>query len=102
MRDPLASMAAIVSLSLSAMTLASAAESRFEFEMAAALSGPCCGDSGQDIAVDADGSFFIVGNYGSIDFDGDGVPEGAVRCDVRGDIVWAGYALRPTGASSGK
>jgi len=72
MRDPLASTAAIVALSLSAMTLVSAAESRFEFEMAAALSGPCCGDSGQDIAVDADGSFFIVGNYGSIDFDGDG------------------------------
>lgn len=36
------------------------------------------------------------------DFDGDGVPEGAVRCDARGDIVWAAYALRPAGASSGK
>jgi len=36
------------------------------------------------------------------DFDGDGVPEGAVRCDARGDIVWAGYTLRPARASSGK
>lgn len=72
MRNPLASTAAIVSLSLSGTTFAFAAEPRFEFEFAAALSGPCCGDSGQDIAVDADGSFFIVGNYGSIDFDGDG------------------------------
>ena len=28
------------------------------------------------------------------DFDGDGVPEGGVRCDNDGDIVWARYQLR--------
>ena len=45
---------------------------RFKYEQAWALAGPCCGDSGHDIAVEPDGSFFIVGNYGALDLDGDG------------------------------
>lgn len=65
--------AAKLSLCMLAAGSALAAGPRFEFEMAAALSGPCCGDSGHDISIDPDGSFFIVGNYGALDLDGDGV-----------------------------
>ena len=49
-----------------------AGQERFLYERAWALAGPCCGDSGHDIAVEPDGSFFIVGNYGALDLDGDG------------------------------
>lgn len=87
---------ALVSLSLSAPAL-SAGESRFVYEMAAALSGPCCGDSGHDVAVDPDGSFFIVGNYGALDLDGDGAidlrSEGGhdaiiMKGRASGDLAW--------------
>ena len=62
-------------------------------EQAWALNGPCCGDSGHDIAVEPDGSFFIVGNYGALDLDGDG------RADLKSEgghdaIIMKG---RPTG-----
>ena len=65
----------------------------FKYEQAWALNGPCCGDSGHDIAVDPDGSFFIVGNYGALDLDGDG------RADLKSEgghdaIIMKG---RPTG-----
>jgi len=55
-----------------ASAASSAAQERYQYERAWAIAGPCCGDSGHDIAVEPDGSFFIVGNYGAIDLDGDG------------------------------
>lgn len=36
------------------------------------LMGPCCGDEGHDLVIDEDGTYFITGRYGAIDFDGDG------------------------------
>jgi hypothetical protein len=63
--------AACALIALSALP-AVATEAEFAYETAWALSGPCCGDSGHDIAVESDGSFFIVGNYGALDLDLDG------------------------------
>lgn len=57
---------------LLAMAVPASGQARFRYEQAWALSGPCCGDSGDDIAVQPDGSFFIVGHYGALDLDGDG------------------------------
>jgi len=51
---------------------ATAGQPRFAYEQAWALSGPCCGDSGDDVAVLPDGSFIVVGRYGALDLDGDG------------------------------
>lgn len=67
--------------------------SRFRYESAWALSGPCCGDTGHDIAVDNDGSFFIVGNYGALDLDGDG------KVDLRSEAGHDAIILkaRPSG-----
>lgn len=70
---------------------------RFHYERAWALSGPCCGDSGHDIAVEPDGSFFIVGNYGALDLDRDGAvdqrSEGGhdaiiMKTRPSGDLAW--------------
>lgn len=61
-----------VALLLYSTPAASSDPGPFKYEQAWALAGPCCGDSGHDIAVEADGSFFIVGNYGALDLDGDG------------------------------
>lgn len=44
----------------------------FRFGHIAAIHGPRGGDWGQDLAVDADGSFFIVGTHSGLDLDGDG------------------------------
>jgi hypothetical protein len=45
--------------------------------------------------VEPDGSFFILGNYDALDLEGDGNPDGGVRCDNDGDIIWARYQLPP-------
>lgn len=67
---------------------------RFKYESAWALKGPCCGDSGHDIAVAPDGSFFIVGNYGALDLDTDGTID--LRSESGNDtIVLKG---RPSGS----
>lgn len=65
---------AIATCAVFALSLSSTAnaEDRFAFEDAWALAGPCCGDSGHDIAVEADGGFFIIGNFGALDLDLDG------------------------------
>lgn len=61
-----------VALLVISTPVASSERGPFKYEQAWALAGPCCGDSGHDIAVEPDGSFFIVGNYGALDLDGDG------------------------------
>ena len=61
-----------VALLMLSTPVASSEHDSFNYEQAWALAGPCCGDSGHDIAVEPDGSFFIVGNYGALDLDGDG------------------------------
>ena len=82
-----------VALLVFSMPVASSEQGPFKYEQAWALNGPCCGDSGHDIAVEPDGSFFIVGNYGALDLDGDG------RADLKSEgghdaIIMKG---RPTG-----
>jgi hypothetical protein len=58
-------LAGIFSVVALLSTSTGAAQSEFRFDSAWAFSGPCCGDSGDDLAVGADGSYFIVGNYGA-------------------------------------
>jgi hypothetical protein len=74
-----ACIATVVALALLAPPVEAADSSRFEYETAWALSGPCCGDTGEDIVVAPGGSFFIVGRYGALDLDGDG------RIDLRAE-----------------
>lgn len=89
--------ATLVGLVVLTMALPASGQERFHYERAWALSGPCCGDSGDDIAVQPDGSFFIVGHYGALDLDGDGAidqrSEGGhdaiiMKGRPAGDLAW--------------
>ncbi len=64
--------AAAATILVCAAPVAAVGQERFRYERAGALSGPCCGDSGDDVAVLPDGSFIVVGHYGALDLDGDG------------------------------
>lgn len=61
--------------------VASSDQDLFKYEKAWALAGPCCGDSGHDIAVEPDGSFFIVGNDGALDLDSDGRADATIKAE---------------------
>lgn len=49
-----------------------AEEPSYEFMWVKTILGPCCGDAGEDLAVDADGAVFIAGHRGGLDLDRDG------------------------------
>jgi hypothetical protein len=61
-----------------------------------AITGPGA-DQPRGVAFAPDGQSLLLTGFVRLtaDFDGDGVPEGAVRCDNCGDIVWARYQLQP-------
>ncbi len=89
--------ACAVALLVFSTPVASSEQGPFKYEQAWALNGPCCGDSGHDIAVESDGSFFIVGNYGTLDLDRDGradlTSEGGhdaiiLKGRPAGDLAW--------------
>lgn len=60
------------------------------------ITGPAA-DQAKSAVFSLDGRNLSVTGFVRLtaDFDGDGVPEGAVRCDHRGDIFWARYTLDP-------
>jgi len=68
-------------------------EPAYRFEWVRTISGPTLGDSGEDLAVDADGAVFVVGQHGGLDTDDDG------RVDVKSDGLTDPLiiASRPTG-----
>lgn len=78
-------LVAVVLLIVPASSGGAAGDGRFHYEKAWALSGPCCGDSGHDISVEPDGSFFIVGRYGALDLDGDDKVD--LRADGGHDLI---------------
>jgi hypothetical protein len=50
-----------------------AEEPGYRFEWVRTISGPNTGDSGQDLAVDANGAVLVVGQHGGLDTDNDGL-----------------------------
>lgn len=44
----------------------------YRFVSVQTILGPCCGDVGADLAVDADGTVFVAGKRGGLDLDRDG------------------------------
>lgn len=84
-------------------------DSLFAYDSAWSLSGPCCGDSGDDLAVANDGSYFIAGSYGKLDLDRDGVAEMQaegghdallLKFAASGEMRWMGLPRSPSGIHS--
>ncbi len=57
---------------LSVGPLCHAAESGYRFVWVRTILGPCCGDAGKDLTVDADGGVLVAGSRGGLDLDRDG------------------------------
>lgn len=49
-----------------------AAEPGYRFVWVRTMLGPCCGDAGHDLVVDADGGVLVAGHRGGLDLDRDG------------------------------
>jgi hypothetical protein len=59
----------------------------YRFEWVRTNSGPEHGDSGVDLAVDADSSIFVVGHHSGLDLDRDGTVDVATRGSTDGLVV---------------
>ena len=61
-----------------------------------AITGPGA-DQPRGAALSPDGRTVSVTGFVRLtaDFDGDGKPEGAVRCDSYGDLIWGRYRVKP-------
>lgn len=71
---PAAVKAALAAGLIGALFSASAlgSEPGYRFLNVKTILGPCCGDAGNDLVVDADGGVFIAGKRGGLDLDRDG------------------------------
>ena len=67
--------AAVCSALLLVCSVVHAEEPNYRFESVRTIPGPSGGDSGNDLAVDANGAVFVVGHHGGLDFDNDGLAE---------------------------
>ncbi len=88
-----------------AVPVLDAAEANYRFVSVRTIDGPCCGDAGLDIAVDAEGAVFVAGHRGGLDTNDDGkvdvdtygTPD-AMVFRAFGDSDWLDWVQGPGGA----
>ena len=65
-----------------------AEEPGYEFVWVKTILGPCCGDSGNDLVVDAQGAVLVAGHRGGLDLDRDGKVDVKKWGGVRDSMVF--------------